>query len=225
MSLFRKWKAQQLAIKILVCMALGILVGLGLHYLDRPILLSEIQTARQQLEEKGVEAPLLQGADSNGNGKLDRSEMEALFSTPGLRPSDEVALWDVLNDSSAARAFLFADGGTMAVLQSMDTNSDGRLDRGEIERLPVAEGLSDDARRAARSMSRSVAAGRGEYLAKFLAIVGDLFLGLIKAVVVPLVFIAVFVGIAGNDDVATVKKIGVGIIFYFLFTTLVSVSR
>ena len=57
-----------------------------------------------------------------------------------------------------------------------------------------------------------------------MAIPGDVFIGGIKMVVVPLVLIAVTLGIAGNDDVATVRKIGLSILLYFLATTAFAVT-
>lgn len=57
-----------------------------------------------------------------------------------------------------------------------------------------------------------------------MAIPGDVFIGGIKMVVVPLVLVAVTLGIAGNDDVTAVRKIGVSIVLYFLATTAFAVT-
>ncbi len=66
--------------------------------------------------------------------------------------------------------------------------------------------------------------GVSEAFADVLAIPGDVFIGGIKMVVVPLVLVAVTLGIAGNDDMRTVQKIGLVVVVYFLGTTTVAVS-
>ncbi len=67
-------------------------------------------------------------------------------------------------------------------------------------------------------------AGAPPPLADALAIPGDVFIGGIKMVVVPLVLIAVTLGIAGNDNLDVVRRIGFSIVVYFLMTTAVAVS-
>lgn len=64
----------------------------------------------------------------------------------------------------------------------------------------------------------------GLQLADTMAIAGDVFLGLIKMIVVPLVFVAVTLGIAGNDSIEAVRNMGGAIIVYFLMTTTVAVT-
>lgn len=56
------------------------------------------------------------------------------------------------------------------------------------------------------------------------AIPGDIFLGLLKMIVAPLVFVAVFLGIAANDNLDDVKKMGGLILLYFFMSTLISTS-
>jgi Na+/H+-dicarboxylate symporter len=64
----------------------------------------------------------------------------------------------------------------------------------------------------------------GVELATLLAIPGDIFLGMIKMIVGPLVFVAVMLGIADNDDIAIIKKVGGLVVVYFLISTLISTS-
>lgn len=66
--------------------------------------------------------------------------------------------------------------------------------------------------------------GISEELTEALAIPGDVFIGAIKMVVVPLVLVAVTLGIAGNDDIRAVQKLGVVVVAYFLTTTAVAVT-
>ena len=66
--------------------------------------------------------------------------------------------------------------------------------------------------------------GISKELTEALAIPGDVFIGAIKMVVVPLVLVAVTLGIAGNDDIRTVRKLGVVVVLYFLSTTAVAVT-
>lgn len=64
----------------------------------------------------------------------------------------------------------------------------------------------------------------GPEIATLLAIPGDIFLGLIKMIVGPLVFVAVMLSIADNDDIAIIRKMGFLVVIYFLITTLISTS-
>ncbi len=61
-------------------------------------------------------------------------------------------------------------------------------------------------------------------ISNWLALPGYLFLAIIKMVVIPLIFSSIICGIAAGDSVDTVKKLGVSVVFYFIFTTTVAVS-
>ncbi|MEC8066958.1 MAG: dicarboxylate/amino acid:cation symporter [Pseudomonadota bacterium] len=61
-------------------------------------------------------------------------------------------------------------------------------------------------------------------ISNWLALPGYLFLAIIKMVVIPLIFSSIVCGIAAGDSVDTVKKLGVSVVFYFIFTTTVAVS-
>ena len=58
----------------------------------------------------------------------------------------------------------------------------------------------------------------------WLALPGNLFLTMIRFVVVPLVIASVALGIAGGEDSQAVKKVGISVLLYFVFTTTVAVS-
>ena len=59
---------------------------------------------------------------------------------------------------------------------------------------------------------------------EWLALPGYLFLAIIQMIVIPLVLSSVFHGIAGSDDISTVKKLGLRVILYFIATTVVAIS-
>lgn len=61
-------------------------------------------------------------------------------------------------------------------------------------------------------------------LTSWLALPGQVFLGMIKLVVIPLVFASVVLGIIGGESVQKLKSLGAKIGVYFIFTTLCSVS-
>lgn len=69
-----------------------------------------------------------------------------------------------------------------------------------------------------------VAADAAERIGGWLALPGELFLATIKFVVVPLVAASVIRGIAAGGDASNLRRIGVRIVIYFLFTTAVAVT-
>ncbi len=60
-------------------------------------------------------------------------------------------------------------------------------------------------------------------IAPWVALVGNIFLALIKMVVIPLVMSSIILGITSAVDTDTLKSIGIKIAPYFVFTTIVSV--
>ncbi|QKE29397.1 dicarboxylate/amino acid:cation symporter [Arcobacter acticola] len=61
-------------------------------------------------------------------------------------------------------------------------------------------------------------------LAPWIALIGNVFLALIKMIVIPLVLSSIILGITSAKSVAILKKLGLVIIPYFVFTTLFAVS-
>ncbi len=61
-------------------------------------------------------------------------------------------------------------------------------------------------------------------LGEWMALPGNLFLTLVRFIVIPLVLASITVGIAGGNDAAAVRKIGGTVVLYFLMTTTFSVS-
>ncbi len=61
-------------------------------------------------------------------------------------------------------------------------------------------------------------------LGNWLAIPGQIFLGLIQMIVVPLVFASIITGLASSEDVEQLKKLGSRIILYFIMTTVVAIT-
>lgn len=58
----------------------------------------------------------------------------------------------------------------------------------------------------------------------WVALPGKLFLGLIQMIVVPLVFTSIIRGLAASEDVEQLKKIGLRLVLYFIFTTTIAIS-
>ncbi|MFT4639713.1 MAG: Na+/H+-dicarboxylate symporter [Verrucomicrobiales bacterium] len=237
-SLFRKWGNVPLAARILVCMVLGILLGLILHQQDAPLDQDDPRLLRTALLKiDGMDAALLDKV-AGDDGKITSTEWNTWITETraaavvdadgsGVLDRGELKLWDSSNklvgvDLDKADSIhkqieegAKATGGTAG----------GKLTRkGLTAWLDIIPVEDKEVIGAVRSGLDDVKGANGKPLASLLAIFGDLFLGLIKSIVVPLVFIAVFIGIAGNDDIATVKKVGLGILVYFLCTTLVSVT-
>ena len=62
-----------------------------------------------------------------------------------------------------------------------------------------------------------------ELLGSWLAIPGNIFLGLIQMIVVPLIFSSVIRGLASSDDLEQLKKVGIRLVIYFLITTSIAI--
>jgi len=61
-------------------------------------------------------------------------------------------------------------------------------------------------------------------IAPWIALAGNIFLALIKMVVIPLVMSSIILGITSADDTATLKSLGLKIAPYFVFTTIIAVT-
>lgn len=61
-------------------------------------------------------------------------------------------------------------------------------------------------------------------IAPWVALAGNIFLALIKMVVIPLVMSSIILGITSANDTATLKSLGLKIAPYFVFTTIIAVS-
>jgi len=64
----------------------------------------------------------------------------------------------------------------------------------------------------------------GTIIGNWLALPGRVFLSLIQMIVVPLVFASIICGIASNEGMDFVKKIGLRLVFYFIATTSMAIS-
>lgn len=60
-------------------------------------------------------------------------------------------------------------------------------------------------------------------LGSWLALPGKLFLRLVQMIMVPLIFASIIRGIASNDE-QQLRKMGLGVVVYFMFTTVVSIT-
>lgn len=65
---------------------------------------------------------------------------------------------------------------------------------------------------------------RSKVITNWLALPGNLFLKLVKMVVIPLVFSSIIVGILSSGDPAFLRKIGPRLVSYFVFTTVVAIA-
>ena len=61
-------------------------------------------------------------------------------------------------------------------------------------------------------------------IAPWVALIGNIFLALIKMIVIPLVMSSIILGITSAEDTKILKSIGMKIAPYFLFTTIVAVT-
>lgn len=68
-----------------------------------------------------------------------------------------------------------------------------------------------------------VDASTAKALTSWMALPGQLFLSLIKLVVIPLVFASVVLGIIGSDSLQTLKSLGLKTLAFYLFTTVFAV--
>ncbi len=60
-------------------------------------------------------------------------------------------------------------------------------------------------------------------IAEWLALPGQIFLGLIQMIVIPLVMSSLLIGIAANKDADTLKRLGLRVVPYFITTTTIAV--
>jgi Na+/H+-dicarboxylate symporter len=68
-----------------------------------------------------------------------------------------------------------------------------------------------------------VAVDDAKTITSWMALPGQLFLSLIKLVVIPLVFASVVLGIIGSDSMQTLKSLGIKTVIYYVLTTVVAV--
>lgn len=68
-----------------------------------------------------------------------------------------------------------------------------------------------------------IAKDTGMLIGSWLAIPGNIFLGLIQMIVVPLIFASVIRGLASSDDLDQLKKIGIRLVIYFIITTSIAI--
>ncbi len=62
-----------------------------------------------------------------------------------------------------------------------------------------------------------------DMVGSWLALPGNIFLGLIQMIVVPLIFASVIRGLAASEDMEYLRKVGLRIVIYFLITTTVAI--
>jgi Na+/H+-dicarboxylate symporter len=60
-------------------------------------------------------------------------------------------------------------------------------------------------------------------LGSWLALPGKLFLKLVQMIMIPLIFASIIRGIASNDE-EQLRKMGLGVVVYFVFTTVISIT-
>jgi Na+/H+-dicarboxylate symporter len=65
---------------------------------------------------------------------------------------------------------------------------------------------------------------KANIIANWLALPGNLFLVMIQMIVIPLVFASVILGIASNEDMSQLKRIGPRLVIYFLMTTVIAIT-
>jgi len=68
-----------------------------------------------------------------------------------------------------------------------------------------------------------VSAKLASIITEWLALPGNLFLQLIKMIMIPLVFSSIIIGIVSSGNPSFVKKIGLRVVIYFIITTIVAI--
>ncbi len=61
-------------------------------------------------------------------------------------------------------------------------------------------------------------------IGNWLALPGQLFLGLVQMIVIPLVFASIIRGLVASEDLEQLKKMGLRVVVFFLFTTALSIG-
>ncbi len=64
----------------------------------------------------------------------------------------------------------------------------------------------------------------GQHFIDFLNVIGEVFLKLLKMLVVPLIFFSLAIGIASMEDVAAIGKTGIKVMIWFVLTTAIAIS-
>ncbi len=65
--------------------------------------------------------------------------------------------------------------------------------------------------------------GVGTTIGNWLALPGQIFLGMIQMIVIPLIFASIITGVASSDDMEHLKKIGGRAVSYFVLTTVIAI--
>lgn len=60
-------------------------------------------------------------------------------------------------------------------------------------------------------------------IGSWLALPGQVFLGMIQMIVVPLVFASIITGLAASEDIEQLSKMGIRLAFYFVVTTVIAI--
>ncbi len=60
-------------------------------------------------------------------------------------------------------------------------------------------------------------------IGNWLALPGNIFLGMIQMIVIPLIFASIITGLAATDSMEHLKKIGTRAVFYFVLTTVIAI--
>lgn len=66
-------------------------------------------------------------------------------------------------------------------------------------------------------------ADTAEVLGNWLAIPGNLFLGVIQMIVIPLIFASIISGLASTDDMEQLRKMGLRVVIFFIVTTVLAI--
>ena len=62
-----------------------------------------------------------------------------------------------------------------------------------------------------------------EVLGNWLAMPGNLFLGVIQMIVIPLIFASIIRGLASSDDMDQLRKMGLSVVVFFIVTTILAI--
>ena len=205
--------------KILIGMAVGAIIGLTLgpksgllehdsYQLDKPsgvTLLADKDNPDSQINLPGSSPLTLRIKETivkevtDGNGKIQKL---AAFERVEFKFSKKMSLAD--KDGSLAKSLGGAKVGDK--VQAWLVMEHRKLDSGDILVFPIP------------------VSQMGSTIIKWISPLGDLFMRLIKMVIVPLVFASLLVGVAGLGDIRKLGRLGSRTLALYLMTTAAAVT-
>ncbi|QDU60836.1 Proton/sodium-glutamate symport protein [Planctomycetes bacterium Pan216] len=135
-------------------------------------------------------------------------------------------------EATAAQKALFAERADKAAAEARAKGDNAAADRDEAkakryrDAIPKINNERERIVKLANDADAQMKAGQlglAYSLGVFTSFVGDIFLRMLKGIVIPLVFTSMICGITSLGDIRRVGKIGIGTVAYYMLTTAVAV--